>query len=255
MSTGARVNWSDIETLYSNLNKVRTKYSFTELSVPNEQNILATPSTISTLKTVIEGMSANTDLGDTTNTDIITVPQQGELLDEDPLIGLAAVIDNMTNACAGNFSFNGSNFSFSGNRNFNATNFGFTCDFTPGATFSSNFSFSGNDSYNNSNNSYNSSNFSFSGNRSYNNSNFSYNSSNFSFSSNRSVRSTNFSFSGNDSFRASNFSFSGNRTYNSSNNSYNSSNNSYNSGNFSFSGNRSFQASRSTSNRTFFGAR
>ena len=195
LGSGNKATWEDIYQLYSDINTERLRFGFTESVIPDKQNIKASVDTISDLKTLIDEMSNNTQVGDAASTSTIEVPTRGSLLTAVPLAGLKNVVAKVESVGTENSayfgSYNGGDFR-SNHSGFFATNFG-VCSFRA-TNFSGNHSgfratdFSGNHSGFRATN--------FSGNHSgFRATDFSGNHSGFratNFSSNHSHRATNF---------------------------------------------------------------
>lgn len=123
ISSGDTLSWSDIETLYTNLNTARQKFGFTTVTVPGNPG-LAKPSSISDLDSVVNAMASNKYLTSTAVTGV-TVPRAGSLIYPLEFARIRTTIDNINNACAFDAGFNSNNNGFGFDTTFNSDNNGF----------------------------------------------------------------------------------------------------------------------------------
>ena len=122
LTQGSKVEWADIVNLYTTLNQARSKFGFSTVTVPSNQNTLTLASTISTLNNFVTEMKSNSHL--TSSTTGTTVPSRGDLLKPAPLTTLENQVTTAFNTCNfGNTSFGNSSFS---NTSFSNTSFGNT---------------------------------------------------------------------------------------------------------------------------------
>ena len=122
LTQGSKVEWADIVNLYTTLNQARSKFGFSTVTVPSNQNTLTLASTISTLNNFVTEMKSNSHL--TSITTGTTVPSRGDLLKPAPLTTLQNQVTTAFNTCNfGNSSFGNSSFS---NTSFSNTSFGDT---------------------------------------------------------------------------------------------------------------------------------
>ena len=122
LTQGSKVEWADIVSLYTTLNQARSKFGFSTVTVPSNQNTLTLASTISTLNNFVTEMKSNSHL--TSITTGTTVPSRGDLLKPAPLTTLQNQVTTAFNTCNfGNSSFGNSSFS---NTSFSNTSFGNT---------------------------------------------------------------------------------------------------------------------------------
>ena len=122
LTQGSKVEWADIVSLYTTLNQARSKFGFSTVTVPSNQNTLTLASTISTLNNFVTEMKSNSHL--TSITTGTTVPSRGDLLKPAPLTTLQNQVTTAFNTCNfGNTSFGNSSFS---NTSFSNTRFGNT---------------------------------------------------------------------------------------------------------------------------------
>ena len=120
LTQGSKVEWADIVNLYTTLNQARSKFGFSTVTVPSNQNTLTLASTISTLNNFVTEMKSNSHL--TSVTTGTTVPSRGDLLKPAPLTTLQNQVTTAFNTCNfGNTSFGNSSFS---NTSFSNTSFG-----------------------------------------------------------------------------------------------------------------------------------
>lgn len=83
LSTGSQAAWSDIQTLFTNLNTARTKFSFATITptpAGGAGTSITTTNTIAQLKTNIDAMKSNTFLSSTLSSFSLTVPAPGTLI-------------------------------------------------------------------------------------------------------------------------------------------------------------------------------
>lgn len=136
LSTGSQAAWSDIQTLFTNLNTARTKFSFATITptpAGGAGTNITTTNTIAQLKTNIDAMKSNTFLSTTLSNFSLTVPAPGTLIQPTLLNQISGTIDQIQAKDAfrpGNsFGFS-SDSSFSSNSSFgsdsNNRQFGFT---------------------------------------------------------------------------------------------------------------------------------
>lgn len=141
------VDWTDIETIYTNLNTARSKFSFQTVSIPKEDGNKPIPSHVSSLKDLVQNMTSNSWLTTTASTTNVVNPQTSDLLKIDQFNQLSTIIDNINNTCihfggdygynttvfGSNYGYNTSYFStdysyntayFSGNHGYNGADFG-----------------------------------------------------------------------------------------------------------------------------------
>ena len=164
LTQGSKVEWADIVNLYTTLNQARSKFGFSTVTVPSNQNTLTLASTISTLNNFVTEMKSNSHL--TSITTGTTVPSRGDLLKPAPLTTLENQVTTAFNTCNfGNSSFGNSSFS---NTSFSNTSFGNTGWSFSNTSFS-NTSF-GDTSWNFANGSFSNTSF---GNTSFSNTSFS----------------------------------------------------------------------------------
>ena len=77
LSTGSQAAWSDIQTLFTNLNTARTKFSFATITptpAGGAGTSITTTNTIAQLKTNIDAMKSNTFLSSTLSSLSLTIP-------------------------------------------------------------------------------------------------------------------------------------------------------------------------------------
>ena len=97
LSKGSSVSWSDIQTIYNNLNTARKKFSFATVTVPSNPGI-AKPSQISSLKNSIEELRSNRYVGNTALTNV-TVPSRGALLYPNIFSSMTTTIRRIQDTC------------------------------------------------------------------------------------------------------------------------------------------------------------
>ena len=142
LSTGNKVLWSDISSLFTRLNTQRTKFGYSTVTQSSLQNSLAKPAVISDLKSYIQGMTSNTFAATAASRySEITVPTTATLLKPQSLNTVSSILTDLENTCVHNSSFYSGGFftsfdaSFSFNSGFNGgfnNSFGFNSGFNSG---------------------------------------------------------------------------------------------------------------------------
>lgn len=108
------VDWTDIEQIYTNLNTARTKFSFSTVPIPNEEGNKPIPSHITSLKDLVQNMTTNSWLSSVAQTNSVSTPTTGDLLQPTSATQLSSIIDNINNTCihfGGNYGYNSTYFS------------------------------------------------------------------------------------------------------------------------------------------------
>ena len=154
ISENNKVLWSDIESLFTNLNTARKKFSMSTVTVPSNQNTTAKAETVNDLKDLIEAMSSSPYIGSAASTGVVDLTA-GQLIEPEPLNILSNKITEIQNICAFNSSFFtsfnssfNSSFFASFNSSFNSSNFAsFNSSFNASHN---NFGFTFNSSFNSS---------------------------------------------------------------------------------------------------------
>lgn len=126
LSTGSQAAWSDIQTLFTNLNTARTKFNFAAITptpAGGAGTSITTTNTIAQLKTNIDAMKSNTFLSTTLFNFSLTVPAPGTLIQPTLLNQISGTIDQIQAKDA----FSGNSFGFSPDSNFNP-NYSFGSD-------------------------------------------------------------------------------------------------------------------------------
>ena len=126
ISTNNKLSWTDIQTLYNNLNTARTKFGFSTVTVPSNPGI-AKPSQIETLNSYVNNMSSNKYLTNVAATGV-TVPKVGTLIYPLEFTKIKTTIDKIQNTCAFDSfdsSFHASFYSSNNGFGFNSSNNGF----------------------------------------------------------------------------------------------------------------------------------
>lgn len=162
-----QIDWADIENIYTKLNTERTRFGFTQKTIPSNQNVTSNPNDVISLKDSIEEMKSHYRLSSVASTDSVETPSSGDLMVTNPFDTINSIVTNITNTptYGANYGYNSSNYGHK------ATNDGYNS--------SNNVWNSGNFSYNNTNNGYNN------GNNAYKNSNNTWNSGNFGYNSSK----------------------------------------------------------------------
>lgn len=164
MAVSAKNNvvlWEDIQDLYTALNAVRSKFSFSQVTAPtlSASTEKITNEQLSNLSNYITGMKTNKYLKNATITNI-TVPNQYDIVTPNPFIQVKTAIDDMNRVCAFDAAFFASCFGFC-DFTFNADfcdfsqcdfsdcwcDFGFNGDFCDFTFNAANVNFGGNGSY------------------------------------------------------------------------------------------------------------
>lgn len=126
LSTGSQAAWSDIQTLFTNLNTARTKFSYATITptpAGGAGTSITTTNTIAQLKTNIDAMKSNTFLSSTLSSFSLTVPASGTLIQPTLLNQISGTINEIQAKDAfkvGN-SFSSNSFGFSSDSSFNAS--------------------------------------------------------------------------------------------------------------------------------------
>lgn len=131
LSKGSPANWSDIQTLFTNLNTGRKKFNYSTISpspAGGAGTTITTTNTISQLKTAIDGMKNNSYLSSTLSSFSVSIPARGTLITPTTLNTITSTISQINNTNA----FDSFRSSFDG---FSCSFDGFTCSFD---SFSSN---------------------------------------------------------------------------------------------------------------------
>ena len=112
LSAGNKVVWSDIQTIYNNLNTARQHCSIATVTVPGNPG-QTVPSTVQSLKDAIEACRSNSYVSSagTWRTDV-TVPSRGSLLYSDIFTRMSTTVENIRRTCMHNSA------NFSGNNGF-----------------------------------------------------------------------------------------------------------------------------------------
>ena len=147
LSENNLMSWSDIETLFSNLNTARKKFSFSTVSTPSNRGVTARTDVATSIERYIEDMSSSKYL---TGVAVVndTMPRVNELISPLVFTRMSTVISNINNTCAfdatnNGFSFNSSDNGFS----FRTSNNSFTQNSHNASQRSSNNGFSENTSW------------------------------------------------------------------------------------------------------------
>ena len=135
ISQGSKLEWQDIENLYTNLNTALTKFNLSTINIPSNPG-LATPENVSNLKDVVNAnINANSYLKNQVNLNEITPPVKEEKITVQQMSDLSGTITSMNNACP----YDGSTYYASFNNNYfgcnntnrffaNFSNSYFSCD-------------------------------------------------------------------------------------------------------------------------------
>ena len=99
LSSGNKAAWADISTLFTNLNTQRKRISssYTNLTIPNNQNTKMLPNVVDTLKAGISELSLNSFVGNVANVSSITTPKQGEKIYVTPFTQIQSKITDLSN--------------------------------------------------------------------------------------------------------------------------------------------------------------
>ena len=113
---GDKVNWSDITSLYTQLNAARTKFGFAAITPTSRQGLITQVADITNINSFVSEMSSNGHLTNVAKP--ITAPTVGSLMKPSFLDTLSTTITNIQNTDNfSNSSFSDSSFSF-GNTGF-----------------------------------------------------------------------------------------------------------------------------------------
>ena len=112
LSAGNKVVWSDIQTIYNNLNTARQHCSIATVTVPSNPG-KTVPSTVQSLKDAIEACRSNSYVSRAgTWSTGVTVPSRGSLLYSDIFTRMSTTVENIRRTCMHNSA------NFSGNNGF-----------------------------------------------------------------------------------------------------------------------------------------
>ena len=98
ISKGSTLQWSDIQTLYNNLNTARRKFDYRTVTVPSNPGKVL-PSQVTSLKNSIEELRNSFYVGSTANTGI-TVPSSGTLVYPNIFTTMSNKISAINKLCA-----------------------------------------------------------------------------------------------------------------------------------------------------------
>ena len=104
ISRNSRINWSDINNIYTSLNQARTKWGFTTTSPSGAQNRDVYANDAIELKNKIEEMSSNAYLANVAKVDV-AMPSQGEIILPYQMTSMEDTIYNVLNTCAFDAAF------------------------------------------------------------------------------------------------------------------------------------------------------
>lgn len=112
LSSGNKVLWSDIQTIYNNLNSAKSRLSQSAVAVPANPGSTI-PAQVSALKTAIESCNANSYINAAgTHVTGITVPGSGTLLYPGIFNTMQDTITKINNTCLHNAAFYTNNHGF-----------------------------------------------------------------------------------------------------------------------------------------------
>lgn len=98
IQTNNILDWSDIQSIYSNLNQARQKFGFANIGIPDNTNLLVTLAQLTELKNQVESLSSHSLIGSTANTGI-TMPAIGQLIKPIEYTRINSTIENIKNTC------------------------------------------------------------------------------------------------------------------------------------------------------------
>ena len=84
LSKNNQIDWADIENIYTKLNTQRTRFGFTQKTVPSNQDVKSTPNDVISLKDSIEEMKSHYRLSSVASTDSVETPSSGDLMVTNP---------------------------------------------------------------------------------------------------------------------------------------------------------------------------
>ena len=127
---GDKVKWTDITSIYSQLNTARSKYGFAQITPTSRQNQITKIEDITSINSFIAEMASNKNLASVAQP--ITPPTRGSLMKPSFLSNLSTTITSIQNSDSfgdssfGNSSFGDSSFGDSsfGNSSFGNSGFG-----------------------------------------------------------------------------------------------------------------------------------
>lgn len=122
---GDKVQWTDITSIYSQLNTARSKYGFTQITPTNRQGQITKVEDITNINSFIAEMASNKNL--TSVAQPITPPTKGSLMKPSFLSNLSTTITSIQNSNSfGDSSFGDSSFGNSSFGNSGFSNSGFS---------------------------------------------------------------------------------------------------------------------------------
>lgn len=101
-----RLDWSDIQEIYSSLNEARDKFDMTKVSIPEEKKKKAVVSNVSDLKNEITSMLTNKYIAEAEiTTDDIKIPERRTLIYPSPFVMMKNTIADILDVCPHNGSY------------------------------------------------------------------------------------------------------------------------------------------------------
>lgn len=102
--------WSDIQSLYSNLNTQLSRFSISQISVPDHKDDLSLIQDINDLKTAINKLTSNSYLSNKVSTSGVTVPVRDSVMAPLPFTQMKTIVERVAAFCNTNASQNTSSF-------------------------------------------------------------------------------------------------------------------------------------------------
>lgn len=109
IETKKKLDWTDIQNIYNSLNQARTKFSMSQVTVPEKEKKRPIPTDATNLEAEIVAMKTNKYLSNLNIPDVRD-PQTKERIKPDIFNQMRANIDNILGTCPHDSSYNGSGY-------------------------------------------------------------------------------------------------------------------------------------------------
>ena len=128
LSTGNKVAWADIQSIYTQLNNCQSKFGITKISAPSNPGVVK-PNVVTNLKSFIFALSSSKYVSTSFVSSVFNLanPVAGDLLKADPFNTMKTSLTNVFNVCANDSDF--TDYSNDGDFNafFSCSDQGYTC--------------------------------------------------------------------------------------------------------------------------------
>ena len=113
-TTGNKLNWSDIQSIYTSLNNCQTKFGLSKTSIPSNPGV-AKPSVVTNLKSAIFSLQSSKYVNSSFVSSVfnLSVPTVGSLIKPAPFDTMESALSTVYGLCANNSNFG--NFGDNGN--------------------------------------------------------------------------------------------------------------------------------------------